>query len=377
MKRNSVLVCAAHFYPHLGGHEKFIFELYSRLSDDFEVDVLVSDILDNPSFESIKGINVYRLDSWGLLGGMYPFPKLTYKNFKLIRKMINKRHLFINTHTRFFTISLVGLILSKIKKTNLIHTEHGSGAVVHDNFIVKTLSNMYDQIIGRIIVKSSIFTIGISESTKIFLEKLGSTKTYVIHNSVDTDFFSQKSINGNIEINFEENITVITYVGRLIFSKGVQDLIEVFLNLKKDYSVKLIIVGDGIYKNNLINIAKKDQDVLFLGEREDIPDILGITNILVNPSYSEGLPTSLLEAASMGVPIVATDVGATSELFIDEMGYLFESHDLNSLENYLKTIMDKKAKVDPKKSRNYVIENYSWSKNSLNFLELLKGSGLI
>jgi glycosyltransferase involved in cell wall biosynthesis len=68
-------------------------------------------------------------------------------------------------------------------------------------------------------------------------------------------------------------------------------------------------------------------NIKFLGERTqpEVIEILKQTDIFVNPSYSEGLPTSVLEAASLGLPIIATDVGGTREI-IEHMksGYLIK-----------------------------------------------------
>ena len=147
-----VLVCVAYFYPHVGGYEKYIQELYTRMNNNFHVDVLVFDIQKNPEFEKLDGIDIYRLESYGLLGNNYPLPKVNIKNIKTLRKIFKNEYLFVNTHTRFFMSSFFGFTVSKLKSTKFIHTEHGAGPVVLNNLFLNLISNIYDIIIGRMII---------------------------------------------------------------------------------------------------------------------------------------------------------------------------------------------------------------------------------
>ncbi len=121
---------------------------------------------------------------------------------------------------------------------------------------------------------------------------------------------------------------IITFVGRLIEAKGVQDLIEAYCHLifpKIHPKLELWIIGDGNYRKQLEAQAANCPSIKFLGEQSHniVMEYLKQTDIFVNPSYSEGLPTSVLEAASLGLPIVATDVGGTREIIEHRVsGYL-------------------------------------------------------
>ncbi|MDP3034265.1 MAG: glycosyltransferase family 4 protein [Methanobacteriaceae archaeon] len=371
--KDKILVCAAHFYPHVGGYEKYILELYSRIIEQFEVYILVSDFEKNSIFEEYYGLNIIRLDSWCFLGNTYPIPKLSIKNYKTLKKILNNDYLFINTHTRFFFMSLLGYMISKIKKTELIHTEHGIGTAVYKNKTIETSSYIYDKTLGPLIVRGSKFTIGISKASEDFLKKLGSKKSFIIPNCVDTTNFCEKQSHLKNSLNINKNSTIITFVGRLTYPKGVQDLIQAFYILKqKKLDLKLLIVGDGTYLSKLQKLADNNPNIIFLGKRNDIPEILNITDIFVNPSHYEGLPTSVLEAASVGVPIVATNVGGTKEMFIKEMGYLVDEKDPNGLASSIKKIIENKSKVNSQMSREHILKNYCWQKKSEEFIQIIK-----
>lgn len=373
--RKRILVCAAYFYPHKGGYENYINELYSRLNSKFDVDILVSDFQGNPEFEKLGNMDIYRIDSFGLLGNMYTLPKINLRNIKILRKILNTKYDFINTHTRFFSISLLGFILSKLSSTKLIHTEHGVGPVVFNNRLVSLISNIYDKTLGKLIIKSADINIGISNASCKFLKNMGGNNIYLVQNGVDTEIFKKNGSNLKEILKISGNYKIITFTGRIIYAKGIQDLINCFFDIQKmGYEVKLLIVGDGSYKNNLEKLADKNKDILFLGLRDDIVDILNITDILVNPSYSEGLPTSILEAASLGIPVIATDVGGTKEMFIDEMGFLIKENDkqilLDAVINLLESDNDN---VNREIRIKHIKNNYDWEKIVNIYLKIIKG----
>lgn len=369
-----VLVCAAYFNPHIGGYESYIKGLYSRINNNLQVDILVSDFQGNPEFEKRDGMNVYRLDSICLLGNMYPIPKINFRNFKILRNILNTEYLFVNTHTRFFMSSFLGFVISKLKTTKLIHTEHGVGPIIFDNYFVNLISSIYDRIIGKMIIRLADINIGISKASCKFLENMGAKNVYLVQNGVETNLFKKKRNNLKENLKISDDFKVITFTGRLIYAKGVQDLINCFFTLKtRGIYAKLLIIGDGSYRNNLEELANNDKDILFLGLREDIVDILNITDVLVNPSYSEGLPTSILEAASVGVPIIATDVGGTKEIFIDEMGFLIREKDkIMLLENLVKVLEFDDNQLSREIRRKYIKDNYDWEKIVDIYLKILK-----
>lgn len=373
--KKRVLVCAAHFYPHVGGSEKYILELYTRMNNQFKIDILVSDYQKNKSFEEYNGLNIYRLDSWCLLGNTYPIPKINIKNYKILKNILKNDYLFINTHTRFFIITIVGYFLSKIKKTSLIHTEHGTSTAVYDNRFVEILSSFYDKTIGSLIAKSSEFSIGISKASNQFLKKLKAKKVYLIPNGVNTSYFQKTPNNLRSSLGFNDEDILITYIGRLTQPKGVQDLIKAFNLLEKEklnLNLKLLIVGDGTCLEKLKKLVGNDPNIIFLGHRKDVPEILNITDIFVNPSHYEGLPTSVLEAASVGVPIVATNVGGTEEMFIEEMGYLVDKKDYQGISNSINKLIENKSKFNSEISREHILNYYCWQKTSEEFLKIIK-----
>ena len=335
-----MLIFAAYFYPHVGGYEKIVYELSRRLVQrDYEIDILTCNTERALAYEELDGIHIYRVPSWNALNSVYPIPKPCPTSFKILRRLLSKNYDVINTQTRFFITSFLGLIFAKLKKTPLVHTEHGARHSIVPNKVIDLISRAYDHSIGALIVKSASRNIGVSEAACEFLKHLGATTIQLVHDGIDTTIFKKKEdTNYGQKLDIRNDAVVITFVGRLIYAKGVQDLISAFAKIKDtDPEVKLLIVGDGPYRANLENLAYQTDcasSILFLGQKNqnEVIDVLSATDIFVNPSYSEGLGISVMEAASIGLPIIATDVGGTREIITtDKTGILIKARDVGQL----------------------------------------------
>ena len=338
MKR--ILIFAAYFHPHVGGYEKIVYELSRRLVQrDYEIDILTCNTERAPFYEELDGIHIYRLPSWNALHSVYPIPKPCPTSFRILRRLLRKNYDVINTQTRFFITSLLGLIFAKLKRTPLMHTEYGARHSIVPNKVIDLISRAYDHSIGVLIVKSASRNIGVSEAACEFLRHLGATNIQLVHNGIDTTTFKKKEdTNCRQKLGISNDAMVITFVGRLIYAKGVQDLISAFSRIKDTApEIKLLIVGDGPYRAELEKLAHQTDchsSILFLGQKNqaELIEILSTTDIFVNPSYSEGLPTSVMEAASIGLPIIATDVGGTREIITtDKTGILVKARDVGQL----------------------------------------------
>jgi len=102
-----------------------------------------------------------------------------------------------------------------------------------------------------------------------------------------------------------------------------------------------------------------------LGQKEqgEVIKILNSSDIFVNPSHSEGLPTSVLEAGAAGLAIVATDVGGTKEIIDDgKTGFLVSPSDKEALkEKICQLIENKKLREDfGRNIHKFVKENFDW-----------------
>jgi glycosyltransferase involved in cell wall biosynthesis len=137
-------------------------------------------------------------------------------------------------------------------------------------------------------------------------------------------------------------------VSRLLWSKGISELVEAASLLKKEgVPIEIQVAGD-LDPQNPASISplvlaawKKENLITWLGARTDIANLYNQAHIAVLPSYREGLPKSLLEAAACGKPIVTTDVpGCREVVTANENGLLVPPRNALALANALKKLAE-------------------------------------
>ena len=371
-----ILLMAAHFHPYKGGLENFALDLGTRLAKrGSQVDVFTFNLGNDKEHEHYNSIDIYRFPCRSILGKTWTLPKMNHEFKSMMNSLLKNDYDAVITNTRFFTTSYLGMkIAKKLKqrnhKTRFIHIEHGNVHVIHINPFVTLSAWLWDETYGRCIFRSADTVIGISGPCASFAKKLGAKKTIVIHNSIDPDFFNGKRKQ-------HKGIHRIITVGRLIYAKGFQDLIMAIKGLPE---IELVFIGDGPYRKNLESIAKEaGVRAIFTGtlKREEIRKELLNADLFVNPSYSEGLPTSILEAGAAGTPVIATDVGGTSEILSSsDLGVLMRPKDVPYLRNKIVTLLAQ-PKLRDKLSENLkkkISKDFNWDTNIKKFESVIKGS---
>ncbi len=156
--------------------------------------------------------------------------------------------------------------------------------------------------------------------------KMDEEKFEVIYGGVDLEKYSsnlgQKREKIKKEFNITEQDKVVGVIADLEPRKGVEYFLDAIpLILRKIPNIKVFLVGDGSLKNNLQNMSKMlriSNNILFTGTRNDVDAIISVLDVSVLPSlWGEGLSASLLESMAAGKPIVATDIGGTTEIIED------------------------------------------------------------
>jgi len=163
------------------------------------------------------------------------------------------------------------------------------------------------------------------DDCELFIQNrlVSKSKIYLIRGSgVDTTVFHPIPENTGVPI--------VVFVSRMLKDKGVREFVEAARILKsRGVHSRFVLVGDTDLHNpasisvKQLTIWKKESYVELWGQRNDIPNVLAKSHIVCLPSYREGLPKSLLEAASSGRPIVASDtVGCREVVRHGENGFL-------------------------------------------------------
>ena len=120
----------------------------------------------------------------------------------------------------------------------------------------------------------------------------------------------------------EENDIVFVFAGRLTADKGVNELLEAFLNIQKENTnVRLFMLGGmdnaGSLAEGLFEQAKKTQNIIFTGSVENVEQYYAASDVFVAPSYREGFGLVVIEAESMGLPAIVSDVPGQIDAIVE------------------------------------------------------------
>jgi glycosyltransferase involved in cell wall biosynthesis len=160
---------------------------------------------------------------------------------------------------------------------------------------------------------------------------------------------------------------LVTMAARLLRDKGVSEFVAAAKQLSDEgCNAKFQIAGGNVAEGNPGAYSKAELDTLkgsnivnFLGHQEDMPTVLSKSNIVVLPSYHEGLPKVLVEAGAAGRPVVTADVPGCRDAVIHlQTGILVPVKDARALAEAIKTLVDdKQMRIDMGNAGRNFVEN--------------------
>ncbi|MCX2481810.1 glycosyltransferase family 4 protein [Pedobacter sp. MC2016-15] len=165
------------------------------------------------------------------------------------------------------------------------------------------------------------------------------------------------------ELGLSPDHFIFIFVGRLVGDKGVNELIKAFSGLNND-KFKLLLLGETEQKLDALEQGVVDEifnnkNILPLGFQADIRPYLAISHSLVLPSYREGFPNVILQAAAMRLPCIVTDVHGAAEVIDKRNGIVIKKRDINSLALALNNMYVSYEEFDKDYCRNKVVNAYS------------------
>lgn len=150
---------------------------------------------------------------------------------------------------------------------------------------------------------------------------------------------------------------IMIVVAELNKNKNQKFLIKSVSHMQKRFpQIKLLLVGKGEQQEELSNMVKElklDSSVFFLGYRNDIDCLLGMSDVLVTASYREGLAVNIMEAMASGLPVICTDVRGQRDLIKDgENGFLYPINDEQRFSEAVGKLVDNSELADKIRDNN-------------------------
>ncbi|MBQ7042387.1 MAG: glycosyltransferase [Muribaculaceae bacterium] len=295
-----------------GGAERLMVDLLPRLRDmGNEVELLLFDGTRTPFYEELEntGIKIHSL----AVGGNVYNPFIIFRLFKYLKK-----YDIIHTHNTAcqLYVAICSLLCSVVYYT----TEHTTTNRRRDWWWYKPIDKWMYTRYNK--------TICISEQTLKNIEKyIGKhNRNIVIHNGVNLGKYrkSIKNITNNQEF-------IISMVAGFRYQKDQDTLIKAIALLPNDY--KLWLIGDGERRSILEDLVKElgiEKRVKFWGIRNDIPELLEQTDIVVLSSHFEGFGLVAVEGMIAGRPVIASDVEGLRDI-VNDAGILFPHQNYKQL----------------------------------------------
>jgi glycosyltransferase involved in cell wall biosynthesis len=237
-----------------------------------------------------------------------PNPFLFISSIIKLSRILKDREILL-VHANGSRCAIYGVIACKIVKVPIIwHVRILESNGLLDRFLAKFSS--------IIIVNSN----AVKERFKWLKDK---NRLEVIYNGIDLKKFSPSFKGEKIrkEFGFSMEMPIIATIGRLDWYKAHRYFLQAAKKVKKIIpNAHFLIVGDGDSRGYLENLTKElglGENVIFAGDRKDIPDILSSVDLFVLSSVSEGFGRVVVESMACEKPVVATRVGGIVEIVED------------------------------------------------------------
>lgn len=302
----------------LGGIETFILQLCNNM--DFEKYENYVVTLTNENLGQIHLFdNRVKVISLNIKQGKIKTVLGFYHTLQSLIKIIkNIQPDIIHTHHEHYVTFFIQLA-SKLSNQKLINirTVHSGGSFYSNQEKLSDKIKLYIEKLTFLLFNVNLIAVSkaIHQNNIKYFGKLVQDNI-LIHNGADLNRFkNDKYIHiEKKQFDFSEKSIICTYVSRLNYGKNHEFLIKIWQNIVKELpSAILVFAGDGPLMKELKDMAlnyKLEENIIFLGSIDNVPELLSISNIGLFPSLFEGMSIALLEKFAMKLPVVASDIEA-------------------------------------------------------------------
>lgn len=373
------------------GH--FVFELCSRLKEDFTVLVICPKYKGAEKKVIMNGIHVHRhkqffTDNIELAYGtaimtkikknpfyLFVLPVFFAYQFLLIVKVGRTENIqAIHAHW-LIPAAILALVYKQLfnPKVKVVCTAHGTDVNSFNGSIGKSLKKW--------ILKKADAITAVSNALAKKLSVIGkSSNMFVFPMGIHTSVFSPEAKTDEVKKKWNIHGKYILYVGEIIESKGVVLLIDALPAIFQKYpDMYLVLVGNGNLKEELTEKCRRlnlSGRVIFTGAlpNRELPPYFASAELLVLPSYNEGFGLVVAEALSCGTPALTTDLESIHDIIKNnETGFFLTEHSSRGISNRIIELFGQPEKLNSAKEagRKHIIEHFDWETVGKNYSGLI------
>lgn len=331
MKKRVLIIRNAYYYD-FGGAERYAVNLGYELNKQGWEAIIVSrskKILEYAKKNKVRSIQGWwwSKQNWSgkhvLLLPIY-FVWQVFVFFWYSYQIIKLRPAIIHPQSRddFIVATLAGRLFRK----SVIWSDHADL-----KYVLKNLNVFYKNPVGKMVYFASRLAkkvIVVSNQELLLINEVTAPRrlnnTKLIYNGIT----NQKAVPKR---NFGKTTTVFALTSRLVKTKGIGEVIEASKMLeRKGYDHRVLLIGEG--PEEAIFRKQAGESIVFMGYPDDALSYVSGADVFIHPSYNEAFSLSLVEAAMLGMPTIATEVGGNPEIIKNrETGILIKPKDTLSL----------------------------------------------
>lgn len=372
-----ILMLTWEYPPRIvGGIARVVHDLSHKLvKDGHEVTVVTYKDGDSPEYEDDKGVKVYRVNNYMISPNNF-IDWIMQLNFNMVAKateIINKEGKFDCIHAHDWLVAYAAKTLKNSYEMPIVSTIHateaGRNSGIHDE------TQRYINDTEWLLTYESTEVIVNSNYMKCELQRLFGLpfeKINVVPNGINLNNFSGIEKDYDFRRQYAmDNEKIILYVGRLVYEKGIQNLISAMPKILQGYNdTKLVIAGKGGMldelraQSNRMGLGNKVYFTGYLNSKQ-VQKMYKCADIAVFPSTYEPFGIVALEAMLAGIPTVVSDIGGLNEIVTHGVdGMKSYAGNSNSIADSVLTLLYDHRLCDniSKKAKNKVKEQFNWNK---------------
>lgn len=327
-----ILMVCPDWFPHSEGLAKSCLRICKKLKGkNHEVKLVVAD----QGELDPKGMDITPLKSLFRLLGRNPYVPFIWPKIKELIKWADAVCIFsymYEINSRIVWYKRIG----KINKP-VVHFYRGSlekNSVQHLSPATQIGKWLYDHTCGKNIFQNADLNISNSEQALNTIRQMyGKVNSKYIPTAIDVNNYPQ----------WKKENKQIVFVGRLVENKGVKLFEKISKNIPKDWT--FAIIGDGPLRKDVIELSKKYSHVKYIGKQnhDQTKRIMASSDILILPSFAEGSPRVVIEAAAIGIPSISFAVGDVPNTIPKGTGYSIKCFDDSDFVKRLKELIKNKS----------------------------------
>ena len=315
----------AQYLPTPGGVERYTWNLARRCAAAGHRALIVTSALPGlpPRERDPDGLEIWRLPAIPVMKGRFPVLR-PGREFKRLAALLWGREIdFCLINTRFYVSSLYAARQAARRRIPAIVVDHSTGHLPMDGALASAAGAAYEHFAAAVLKHYRMRFFGVSQAVCRWLEHFGIKAEGQLYNAVDPAevralAHAPDATDWRSELGLAPDAPLAAFVGRIIPEKGVAELIKAFTDAAVP-GAALAVAGDGPLLAKLKEGCPPDVHLLGAVAYPKAMQLLAQSQVYCLPTYyAEGFPTTFLEAAACGCPIVTTRTGGSGELLADE-----------------------------------------------------------